>query len=75
MQLFEETEMECDVRNAQKMDMRNFLTCIDELEYYSLLQVDRSGKKDHKLFIVNLNCDIAELERELNNLVPKEEDV
>jgi len=30
--LFEETEIECSVREAQKIDMRNFSNCIDELE-------------------------------------------
>lgn len=30
--LFEETEMECSLREAQKIDMRNFLNCVDELE-------------------------------------------
>ena len=46
--LYEETEMECSVREAQKIDMRNFSTCIDELEQYNILKVERN-KKDNKV--------------------------
>jgi hypothetical protein len=44
--LYEETEMECSVREAQKIDMRNFTTCIDELEQYNIFKVERN-KKDN----------------------------
>lgn len=74
MQLYEETEMECDVRESPKIDMRQFLNCIDELEYYNLMSVDRSSnKKEHKLFVLHLNCDIADLKRDLDAMVPKDE--
>jgi hypothetical protein len=32
MSLFEETEIECSLREAQKIDLRNFTSCLDELE-------------------------------------------
>lgn len=74
MQLLDETEMECDVRDLPKMDMRQFLNCIDELEYYSLLKIEKCPKKERKFDTVHLNCDLAELESVLKNLVPKDQD-
>ena len=35
--LFEETELECEVREAGKMEMKQFLNCLDELEFYNLI--------------------------------------
>ena len=65
MDLFEETEMECDVRSLPKMELRQFLTCIDELEYYNLIQVDRRDKAKPASFMLSLNCNLQDLTKEL----------
>jgi hypothetical protein len=65
--LFEETEMEMEIREAGKMDMKQFLNCIDELEYYNLIKLERN-KKDVKMSLVGLNCDMNELDVELEKL-------
>lgn len=45
--------MECDVREVPKIEFRQFLNCIDELEYYNLVKIDRNpSKKDNKLFLL-----------------------
>lgn len=62
--LFEETEMECEVREVEKMDFKQFMNCVDELEYYNLLKIDRN-KREPKLSNVTLNVDLEELKREL----------
>ena len=49
--LFEETELECEVREAGKMEMKQFLNCLDELEFYNLIKLERN-KRDPKLSLV-----------------------
>jgi len=66
-ELFEETEYECEVREAEKMKMQQFLNCIEELEFYNLIKLDRN-KKDPKLSLVTLNVSLDDLSRELTAL-------
>ena len=63
-ELFEETQIECEVREAEKMTMQQFLNCIDELAFYNLIKLDRN-KKDPKLSLVSLNVSLDDLTREL----------
>lgn len=52
------------MREAEKMKMQQFLNCIDELEFYNLIKLDRN-KKDPKLSLVSLNVSLDDLTREL----------
>lgn len=56
-QLYEETEMECDIREVAKIERRKFDDCLKELEDYSMMK--KSGN------VVRLGVDLAELKSEL----------
>ena len=68
MTLFEETELECVVREAQKIPLREFTEILNNIESYNLIKIERN-KKEPKMNIVNLNCDLVELKKELESLV------
>ena len=68
MTLFEETELECVVREAQKIPLREFTEILNNIESYNLIKIERN-KKEPKMNIVHLNCDLVELKKELESLV------
>ncbi len=70
--LFEETEMECDVREAQKIPLRDFTEILNQIENYNLIKIERN-KKDPKMNMVHLNCDLVDLKKELDSLVVKDD--
>jgi len=45
---------------------------IDELENYNIFKVDRS-KKEQKFFVLQLNCDLTDLKKELDAIVVKDD--
>ena len=63
-QLYDEVDRECKSKSIKKMDMKEFLNCMEELQYYSIIEVDRN-KKEVKNSKFNLNVDLDELTREL----------
>ena len=52
---------ECRNLNVDKMDMQQFINCIDELEYYSFFHILKN-KRDQKSSLVSLKVDLKELE-------------
>ena len=56
---------ECRKNTVDKMDMQQFINCIDELEYYSFFHVFKN-KRDQKSSLVSLKVDLKELESALD---------
>jgi hypothetical protein len=69
--LFDEVERECKSRAVKKLDLKEILNCIDELEYYSLIHVEKS-KKEIKNSKFSLKCELTELIKELYYLAHPE---
>jgi hypothetical protein len=50
------------------LDIKEIINCIDELEYYSLIEVEKS-KKEIKNSKFSLKVELSELIKELSNLL------
>ena len=62
--LFDEVDRECKSRSVKKLDLKEILNCIDELEYYSIITLERS-KKEIKNSKFCLKVELSELIKEL----------
>lgn len=69
--LFEETELECEVRGQEKLNQTSFMSIIDILEGYNLIKIERN-KKDPKLSMVRLNVSLQDLASGLNSFKEKQ---
>jgi len=65
--LYEEVQIECSERKIQKMEMMQFLNCVDELEYYNFVRIERN-KRDAKASMLALKVELAELKVALTAL-------
>lgn len=72
MNLYEETEMECNIRQAPKIEMRDFITCLEELEGYNFIKMERN-KRDHKFSTIQLGLELELLKKELGAIKESEE--
>jgi len=69
--LFEEVERQCKKKGHSKIPVQQLIHCMDELEYYNLIKIDKS-KRDAKENKFCLRVELEELCKELERLlVPK----
>lgn len=60
-------EKECKSRSLNKLDVKELINSMDELEFYSLIKIEKT-KKEIKNSKFSLNVDLSELIRELDIL-------
>ena len=65
--MFDEVDKECKSRCLKKFDLKQVLNCIEELEYYSIIEVEKS-KKEIKNSKFSLKVELQELIKELDLL-------
>lgn len=59
-QLFTKVIKECDRMCIERLTMQDFMHCLEKLEDYTFLKIDKN-KKDHKSSFVALAVDLLEL--------------
>lgn len=52
----------------KKLEMKEFLNVMEELQYYSIIEIDKN-KKEVKNSKFSLNVDLNELEKELDKIL------
>lgn len=66
--LFQQVKQEVSRHQfGEKITIQMFIDILDELEYYSLLRLERN-KKDKQSSMVGLGCDLAELDQVLSDV-------
>ena len=67
VQLFDEVDKECKSKSLAKIDIKHILNSIDELEFYNLIDLNKS-KKEIKNSKFSLKVDLQELQKDLITL-------
>ena len=65
--IFDEVDRECKSRGLKKLDIKEILNSMEELEYYSIIHIDKN-KKEVKNSKFSLKVELSELIKELDKL-------
>lgn len=69
--IFDEVDRECKNKGLKKLDNKEIMNSLDELEYYSIIQIDKN-KKELKNSKFSLKVDLGELVKELDRIAHPE---